>query len=166
MRHYTSSKLDTLSISNEGNPIKVIQSHDDFEDSWKEYQRKGSKQKALKYWKRLSQSDRDEIKARIPSYVTSTPDLTYRKNFEGWINPANKLWRNLTSDELKKIRPASQTQEIAAPPKGWRADRDELCTRNAGSWNAKVLAATQDADDFYALKLTIQEMIIAGIEIL
>jgi len=67
----------------------------EFENAWKMYERKGTKTKALNYWKMLTEKDKNEISAKIKDYVASTPDLQFRKNFEGWINPKNKLWRNI-----------------------------------------------------------------------
>ena len=66
----------------------------EFEQVWILYQRKGNKQTALRYWKKLSQKDKEAIKAKIPSYVNTTPELRFRKDFQGWINPSNRIWEN------------------------------------------------------------------------
>ena len=58
------------------------------------FERHGTRLKALEYWKKLSAKNRQEIKERIPAYVESTPDKSFRKNFEGWINPRFKRWQN------------------------------------------------------------------------
>ena len=65
-----------------------------FEDAWVLYQRKGSKKQSLRYWTRLSENDKRAIKAKIPSYVASTPEVRFRKDFQGWINPANRKWED------------------------------------------------------------------------
>lgn len=64
----------------------------DFEALWVMYERYGSKAKALAYWRRLPQADRDAVLAKAGAYVHSTPGCQYRKQLEGWINPENRLW--------------------------------------------------------------------------
>lgn len=71
---------------------KVLPMNVQFEKCWSMYERYGSKKKALDYWQKHSQEDRDAIEATIPQYVASTPGCEYRKHFEGWINPDNRLW--------------------------------------------------------------------------
>lgn len=64
-----------------------------FENAWQAYGRKGSKKLSLRRWKKLSAAQKKEIIDKIPQYVSATPDRVYRKDFEGWINPANELWK-------------------------------------------------------------------------
>ena len=65
-----------------------------FEALWKTYQGKGAKGKARDYWAKLNEEDRAAIIAKAPAYVASTMDdrLSFRKNLEGWINPAERRW--------------------------------------------------------------------------
>jgi len=79
-----------------------------FERCWVKYKRKGSKAKALRYWNRLSDGDHADIEQAIPAYVMSN-DLCYLKNFEGWINPANRMWEDLVvvKDDTSQARPIS-----------------------------------------------------------
>lgn len=65
---------------------------DDFEALWIVYERYGAKGKALAYYRKLSQEDRDAIHAKAAEYVASTHGCEYRKQLEGWINPDNRLW--------------------------------------------------------------------------
>jgi len=66
----------------------------DFEQAWALYERKGTKAKALRYWNRLAAADRLEIIKAIPAYMAKNKEAQYRKDFDGWINPANKMWEN------------------------------------------------------------------------
>ena len=72
----------------------------DFEKAWIAYGRKGHKSTSLKYWKNLSQTDRDEIAVKIPLYVAEQNEPQYQKDFQGWINPTHKRWQNLLKSEL------------------------------------------------------------------
>ena len=64
-----------------------------FEECWKLYGRKGTKRQAFRYWKRLSKDDKLAILKAIPRYCDNT-NYEYRKFFEGWINPTNRMWEN------------------------------------------------------------------------
>ena len=75
---------------------------DQFELAWTLYQRKGSKSIALKYWGKLSDVDREAIIAKIPLYLEDKPEVKFRKDFQGWINPDNRLWEVKTIGELDK----------------------------------------------------------------
>lgn len=63
-----------------------------FDALWITFERYGSKAKALAYYRKLSQDDRDAVHAKAAEYVASTPGCEYRKQLEGWINPDNRLW--------------------------------------------------------------------------
>lgn len=74
-----------------------------FENSWFMYGCKGNKQTAKRYWDKLSDSDKNCIAERIPIYVLSRPDKKYRKDFQGWINPANRMWEDAIAIEDNKL---------------------------------------------------------------
>jgi hypothetical protein len=82
--------VEEVEVEEEENKLLLSE----FEYCWKSYGRKGTKASALNYWKKHKQEDRDAIKAKIPAYVSSTPELKYRKDFSGWINPTNRIWEN------------------------------------------------------------------------
>lgn len=88
------SKVRSESHKQEGKREKNENKDIDFERVWILYQRKGTKQIAKRYWKKLSQADRDAIEAKIPAYFASQPEERYRNDFQGWINPANRKWEN------------------------------------------------------------------------
>tara|TARA_X000001388_G_scaffold17304_1_gene10724 strand:+ start:1381 stop:2007 length:627 start_codon:yes stop_codon:yes gene_type:complete len=64
-----------------------------FEECWKLYGRKGNKQTAMRYWKKLSKADQLVIKDKIPTYV-QLREKQYRKDLQGWINPTNRMWED------------------------------------------------------------------------
>jgi hypothetical protein len=65
-----------------------------FESCWISFGKYGNKQKALRYWKRLNNDDRDSIKTRIPIYLNYLrASGVSQKMFDGWINPENKIWK-------------------------------------------------------------------------
>jgi len=64
-----------------------------FEECWKLYGRKGTKRQAFRYWQRLSNDDKLAILEAIPRYCDNT-NYDYRKFFEGWIKPTNRMWEN------------------------------------------------------------------------
>jgi hypothetical protein len=64
-----------------------------FNECWELFTRKGTKAKAYRYWKSLSEEDKKAIRTIIPKYVRSR-ERQYFKNFEGWINPANRMWED------------------------------------------------------------------------
>ena len=63
-----------------------------FEECWKAFGRYGAKGKALAYWKKLSPEERNAVERAIPAYMAVVSGGRYQKQFEGWINPQNRLW--------------------------------------------------------------------------
>ncbi len=103
-----------VTTSKEDNKIIREEDKNSFEKAWIDYGRKGNKAAALRYWSKLSDSDRAEIQERIPLYHADNPEVQYRKDFSGWINPANKMWQNKLKSELKKstFKPISEFKPI------------------------------------------------------
>tara|TARA_R100000005_G_C5001775_1_gene209042 strand:+ start:3226 stop:3846 length:621 start_codon:yes stop_codon:yes gene_type:complete len=73
-----------------------------FDDCWAMYGRKGNKQTALRYWKKLSTEDKYNIQDNILPYINSR-EYKYRKDFQGWINPANRMWEDEIINEERKV---------------------------------------------------------------
>lgn len=71
----------------------------DFENVWTLYGRKGNKKTGRGKWERLTAKNKKAALEHIPDYVLSTPDITYRKNFETYIN--QEAWNDeiIISDE-------------------------------------------------------------------
>jgi len=63
-----------------------------FEKFWNLYDKKVSKDKCLKKFMKLSESDIELIFKTLPEYIKSTPDIQYRKNPETYLN--NKSWND------------------------------------------------------------------------
>ena len=58
-----------------------------FEKAWDLYQKKvGPKEKLRAKWNKLPLKDRKAAMVHIPLYVQSTPDKTYRKHFQTYLN--------------------------------------------------------------------------------
>ena len=74
-----------------------------FAECWAMYGRKGNKARALAYWKKLSDKDKDSIQSKIIPYINSR-DPQYRKDFQGWINPTYRMWEDELPQEKKEIR--------------------------------------------------------------
>jgi len=89
-----------------------------FESCWKMFGRCGAKKVALRYWRRLSQKQRDEIQVAIPKYMRVVKAGRRQKNFQGWINPSNCLWEEdwdralaeWTKDEKKGVAQRQYTE--------------------------------------------------------
>ena len=64
-----------------------------FNICWSLYEHKGNKQTALRYWEKLNDDDRKTIHQNIPTYIKSR-EKQYRKDFQGWINPTNRMWED------------------------------------------------------------------------
>jgi len=75
-----------------------------FETVWIQYGRKGNKQTAMRYWKKLSYEDKIAITKAIPAYIGSR-EYKYRKDFQGWINPTNRMWEDeiIKQEERKAV---------------------------------------------------------------
>jgi hypothetical protein len=105
VNHKNISNIDFASIDAE------------FEQAWIAYDRKGNKQTSLRYWRKLTDKDREQIISVIPNYIKARPDKKFRKDFQGWINPSNKMWQDeLVIDEEVNTEKGRMT---AAQLKEW-----------------------------------------------
>jgi hypothetical protein len=75
----------------------------DFELAWKAYRSKGSKQKSLARWLKLSQEEKDICAVHIPNYA-STREPRFQKDFESYLlnKTFNDIIVSLSNTELKK----------------------------------------------------------------
>ena len=77
----------------------------DFDVAWGLYQRKGNKMAAIRYWRKLNLVDRAAITKKIPAYQASMSAKKYWKDFQGWINPSNRMWEDeLVSSKITDSR--------------------------------------------------------------
>ena len=72
-----------------------------FEECWILYGRKGNKQTALRYWKKLSTDDQQAVNKCIPTYIKSR-EYKYRKDFQGYINGVNRIWEDQVEEQTMK----------------------------------------------------------------
>ena len=72
-----------------------------FEECWVMYGRKGNKQTALRYWKKLSTDDQQAVNKCIPAYIKSR-EYKYRKDFQGYINGVNRIWEDQVEEQTMK----------------------------------------------------------------
>ena len=64
-----------------------------FDECWAMYGRKGNKKTSLRYWTKLSEEDKLCIQDKIIPYIQSR-EYKFRKDFQGYINPANRIWED------------------------------------------------------------------------
>ena len=77
-----------------------------FEQFWNLYDKKVGKDRSIKAFKKLNQSEVSEMMAFIPKYKQAQPDKQFRKNPEAFIN--NKGWLDeLISKTPEKKKPAN-----------------------------------------------------------
>lgn len=81
-----------------------------FEEWWTLYAKKRGRKKAEAKWNRLTPKERQACMDATPSYVASTPDLTYRKDPLTYLN--GECW----NDEIiqKSNYEQQQSQRLAA----------------------------------------------------
>lgn len=79
---------------------KVVNYDEEFEKAWKLYQRKGTKQKAYEYWKKLSDDDKEKVFAHIPHYLQSN-EIQYLKDFDGYLH--NRYFERLVYNKKGKL---------------------------------------------------------------
>lgn len=74
-------------ITKEEKEIKLKKKQNNvlFERLWVMYRRHGSKAKAMEYFNKLSQDEKDMLEAHIKAYVASTSDVHYQKHFERYL---------------------------------------------------------------------------------
>jgi hypothetical protein len=73
-----------------------------FDECWAMYGRKGNKKTAIRYWKKYSEEDKLKIQSKIIPYISSR-EYTYRKDFQGWINPTYRMWEDQVEEKEKRI---------------------------------------------------------------
>lgn len=78
---------------NENENITKVEIYPGFEDFWDMYNKKtGNKEAIKKKFEKLPQKIKEQIIDYLPEYIESTPDKTYRKNPQTFLN--NKSWED------------------------------------------------------------------------
>ena len=100
----SNSNSNSNSSSNKKNNINnSAKAESDFLKFWNLYGKKTGKEKSFSIFKRLKDSERQEIFEALPAYIAATPDLIYRKNPQTWLN--GKHWKDeiITSGQTKNF---------------------------------------------------------------
>jgi uncharacterized protein YdaU (DUF1376 family) len=63
-----------------------------FDIFWQMYGKKIDRAKCEKKWSRLTDAEREDCINNLPAYVQATPDVSFRRNPETYLN--NKSWEN------------------------------------------------------------------------
>lgn len=88
--------INTPSISNDISP-KGEDVDAGFDEFWEKYDKKVQRAQAERMWRKLNNSQKQEVLDSVEAYVASTPDKQYRLNPASYLNPKNKRWQ----DELR-----------------------------------------------------------------
>ena len=89
----------------------------DFEAAWQAFGNYGSKPKAAAYWARLTEEDRATVEAAIEPYLKCIEAGRAKKQFEGWINPENRLWEMDWAAALAELTRPIKAREVLKPEK-------------------------------------------------
>lgn len=84
-----------------------------FDEFWNDYDKKrGSKEKLIKKWNKISDSEKLKIKEHIPIYKKAQPDKAFRKDPETFLN--NKSWNDeiITSNGKDKSSATEKQSSI------------------------------------------------------
>lgn len=93
---------------NDNDNVNVINKkiESSFDNFWNLYDKKVDRKKSFEKWKRLKESERDEIIEKTPEYVKHHSEIKYRKNPVTFLN--NRSWE----DEIKKETQASEDNQF------------------------------------------------------
>lgn len=91
-----------------------------FEEAWKAYHRKGSKQGAFREWQlAIQRVDPEIILAAIPKYLAANPVVRYRKDFERWLK--GDMWEAEMGPELNALGLTKDDQRYQGSHDAWAA---------------------------------------------
>lgn len=113
----------------------------DFDDFWELYGKKIDKEKCLKAFSRLSKTEREKLFEKLPAYISSTPDIKFRKNPLTYLHGKN--WHDEQTPGTVKYfwlldKYDSKIQENALA----RIKRIEFVPD--GRWNMKPVTPTRE----------------------
>lgn len=83
----------------------------DFDNFWNIYDKKNDKERCIKIWNKINQSDKEKILEVLPSYIKNTPDKKYRKNPSAWLS--GKRWNDeIINNTSNRIGNAFMSGEV------------------------------------------------------
>jgi len=91
-------QIETTNKDNKENNKSIVQN--EFERFWNLYDKKVSKEKSIRLWKKLKAEDKQEIFRTIQEYVKATPDKQYRKNPDTYLR--NRAWEDEITQQQNK----------------------------------------------------------------
>ena len=94
----------------------AISANNGFDAWWDKYDKKRGREKCLKKWNKLTDTEKYLCLLRTPDYVESTPDKTYRKDPLTYLN--GKCWNDEiiirhTPEQQRQQRLAEVAERIA-----------------------------------------------------
>jgi len=123
-----------------------------FEECWLAYRRKGVKKKALEYWKKLSDKEKDMVLPHIKAYV-STRELQYQRDFERYLR--DKLFMTIVFNGNKvvydptKIAKSETVKDVYMPTCDGALSWNEYykCFMYVGYWDGRHIADGYNDDN-------------------
>lgn len=122
-----------------------------FEKCWVAYNRKGSKKKALEYWKKLTDKEKSCVMPHVKAYVSSR-ELQYQKDFERYLR--DKIFMTVVFGNNKvvydptKIGKGETVNEVYMPTCDGALSWNEYynCYMYVGFWDGKHIPDGYDDD--------------------
>ena len=123
-----------------------------FEECWVAYNRKGSKKKSLEYWKKLTDTEKENVLVHIKAY-TSTRELQYQKDFERYLR--DKVFMTIVFNGNKivydptKIGKGETVNEVYMPTCDGALSWNEYykCFMYVGFWDGRHIADGYNDDN-------------------
>ena len=99
--------IENVNETKEGNNngVTIVEKFP-FDDFWNIYDKKVDRKNCESKWNKYSEETKEKIMLHIPSYVSSTPDKSFRKNPETYLN--QEAWNNEIINHAKQ---SSQSQQ-------------------------------------------------------
>jgi hypothetical protein len=91
-----------MPLENENEDVNeiIVEIYPAFSDFWDLYDKKiGSREKIEKKWNSITQKTKEQIIDYLPAYLEATPDKTYRKNPQTFLN--NRSWEDEIINKTK-----------------------------------------------------------------
>ena len=123
-----------------------------FEECWIAYRRKGSKKKASEYWKKLSDTEKENVLVHIKAY-TATRELQYQKDFERYLR--DKIFMTIVFNGNKvvydptKIGKGETVNEVYMPTCDGSLSWNDYykCFMYVGFWDGRHIADGYNDDN-------------------
>lgn len=78
---------------------------------WDVYGKKIDRVKCFKLWTKLTTTDKEKIFTTLPSYISATPDIQYRKNPLTYLN--GKCWNDEITTQQKNVKPTWDYEKLS-----------------------------------------------------